>query len=187
MVYYPLSKIKANLYTQGGEYKLLSTDKDYKGFYFSTYDGKYFTEKTPSDKSEELIKYNSGTPLTTLTSLQYGRTDQPGTQVVHSVNVPTDKDYENGVYTRYFVRRINGDDSTIKELSQQTYSELQNNPLYILAQGEWTLTGTVEDTTTPQGFVIPGVSSKNKKVINDLLKVIKGINLYLTDPLQYYK
>jgi hypothetical protein len=54
MAYYPKSQIKTNLYTNGGEYTLLSnlnssTLSDYTGYYFKTSTGQTFTGKSPSD------------------------------------------------------------------------------------------------------------------------------------------
>jgi hypothetical protein len=71
MVYYPLSKIQANLFTSGNEFAIALTQTDYKGYYFSAYDGKFFTEKTPSKNSVELIKYTPKRSLTSLGSLGY--------------------------------------------------------------------------------------------------------------------
>jgi hypothetical protein len=53
MPYYPLSQIKTNLYTNGGEFSSINNDLDrlseYKGYYWKTSDGKYFSGKTPQD------------------------------------------------------------------------------------------------------------------------------------------
>ena len=51
MAYYPLSQIKTNLYTNGGEFVSNVNDpfQTYSGYYWKTSDGKYFTGKTPQD------------------------------------------------------------------------------------------------------------------------------------------
>ena len=51
MAYYPLSQIKTNLYTNGGEFVFNINDpfQTYSGYYWETSDGKYFTGKTPQD------------------------------------------------------------------------------------------------------------------------------------------
>ena len=55
-MYYPLSQIITNLYTNGGEYVLLNTKQPYKGYYWKTSQEKIFTGKTPQDTPiEELI------------------------------------------------------------------------------------------------------------------------------------
>lgn len=48
-MYYPLSQITANLYTPGKEYEITSTGQEYKGYYWKSPSGKYFTGKTPQD------------------------------------------------------------------------------------------------------------------------------------------
>lgn len=187
MVYYPLSKIQANLFTSGNEFAIAATKTDYKGYYFSTYDGKFFTEKTPSQNSVELIKYAPKKSKTSLGSLGYiiEEKDVPTTQ--HFIPKPTDQDYTRGFITRYFVKRVNGDESTIKELDENSYSELEDNPLYILEEGTWYITGVVDDITLPGGLVIPGVSTNNRATISRINKAIPGVDRYLADPLQFFK
>jgi hypothetical protein len=51
-MYYPLSQITTNLYTNGDEFTYNDTDnvaQSYTGNYFKTSDGKFFTGKTPQD------------------------------------------------------------------------------------------------------------------------------------------
>ena len=56
-MYYPKSQIVTNLYTNGQEYSILSTNENYIGNYWKTSDGKFFTGKTPEDKNiQELYK-----------------------------------------------------------------------------------------------------------------------------------
>ena len=55
MSYYPLSQIKQNLYTNGGEYILSSTKEDYKGNYYTVSNGKKYTGKNPQDKPNILL------------------------------------------------------------------------------------------------------------------------------------
>ena len=49
MPYYPLSQIKPNLYTNGGEYALSTTKENYIGYYYEVSNGKKYTGKTPQD------------------------------------------------------------------------------------------------------------------------------------------
>ena len=74
MAYYPLSQIKTNLFTNGGEFYIPTSDTDiryysdssinsYIGFYWKTSSEKYFTGKNPqSNNILELKKYIEGTP-----------------------------------------------------------------------------------------------------------------------------
>ena len=55
-MYIPKNRIKTNLQTNGGEYIIKSTKKDYIGFYHELYNGTFFTGKTPNEQGiEELI------------------------------------------------------------------------------------------------------------------------------------
>ena len=50
-MYYPLSQITPNLYTNGNEYALNPNDPStiYSGYYWKSSEGKFFTGKTPQD------------------------------------------------------------------------------------------------------------------------------------------
>ena len=55
-MYIPKNKILPNLYTNGGEFVIEETQKDYKGFYYRLYNGNLYTGKTPNDTpSQKLI------------------------------------------------------------------------------------------------------------------------------------
>ena len=59
--------------------------------------------------------------------------------IAASITYPTDKDYENGSYERFFARRANDKRSTGFEVSK---SNFQKSPLYIYTSVTWFLTGT---------------------------------------------
>jgi hypothetical protein len=48
-MYYPLSQITPNLYTNGNEYKIISTQENYIGHYWKNSKGQLFTGKTPQN------------------------------------------------------------------------------------------------------------------------------------------
>lgn len=57
-MYYPQSQIKTNLYTNGGEFVVKSTDQNYVGPYWKVSSGQYFSKKNPQDTPyEELIEF----------------------------------------------------------------------------------------------------------------------------------
>jgi hypothetical protein len=59
-MYYPLSQIQSNLYTNGQEYIVKSNNNNYVGFYWKSSAGKLFTGRTPQDPPNlELIPYTS--------------------------------------------------------------------------------------------------------------------------------
>ena len=55
MAYYPKSQIKTNLYTNGGEYVLFTTQEDYIGDYYEVSNGETYSGKSPNDSPNELI------------------------------------------------------------------------------------------------------------------------------------
>jgi hypothetical protein len=71
-MYYPLSQITPNLYTNGNEFVIDGTQQVYTGYYFKTSKGQFYTGKTSSDKPNQLLvplsqEFNSTitTPSTT--------------------------------------------------------------------------------------------------------------------------
>ena len=59
-MYIPKNKIKTNLYTRGGEFQYLATGTEYIGYYYSLYNGKFYSGKNPNDSDVyELIPINS--------------------------------------------------------------------------------------------------------------------------------
>jgi hypothetical protein len=45
-MYYPKSQIKPNLYTNGGEFILSTTKKEYKGYYYKISTGQIYWKKS---------------------------------------------------------------------------------------------------------------------------------------------
>ena len=59
-MYYPQSQIKTNLYTNGGELIVKSTNKTYVGPYWKVSSGQFYSKKNPQDTPyEELILINN--------------------------------------------------------------------------------------------------------------------------------
>ena len=193
MTYYPLNKITPNLFTSGNEFRNKQTGQDYKGYYFSTYDGKIFTEKTPISTSTELVRYGGGKATApTISSADYVNsisTDIPASSSInsHYTPIPTPEDYVKGYFTRYVIRRVNGDASTVIELSQEGYKEIQDNPLYKSIRFDWKISGVLEDTPLPNKMSLPGVATWNRSTISLAGKYLLGIEQYLTNPIQFYK
>jgi hypothetical protein len=48
-MYFPQSQIKTNLYTNGDEFVVKSTDQNYVGSYWKTSSGQFFSKKNPQD------------------------------------------------------------------------------------------------------------------------------------------
>lgn len=56
-MYIPKNRIKTDLYTNGGELQYLISGEVYQGFYWETFQGRFFTGKNPNEKpQQELVK-----------------------------------------------------------------------------------------------------------------------------------
>ena len=174
MAYYPKNKIQQNLQTNGGEYKTIpnynnSINTFYSGYYYKLYNGKTYTGKYPGDgDNEEIIPFNFNTPpppnTTTLTT-----TDIPPL-------FPTPKDYEVGVFTRYFSKKRN--EYLFNELTKDQYHNI-NTTLYILFQVQWQLIGDRDATYNV---------NRNMVLLAEQRSNVYGFQTYLKeDYLKYYK
>jgi hypothetical protein len=87
MPYFPLSQIKPNLYTNGGELIIATTKEDYKGYYYETSNGKKYTGSTPQDGPNVLLlpsKISTDTPK----SFSF---DSPNNIILNTTEDYTDK------------------------------------------------------------------------------------------------
>jgi len=137
-MYYPKSQIKTNLYTNGNEYSLSTTNESYKGYYYETSTGEQYTGKNPQDGPNiSLIpspqtQYLDSSPfsfpeeIVPLTSLEYTPINSPTVRAlpIFNLTTPTNQDKVNGQFNRYFCKKNN--EVKYLEISQDTYQQLQN-------------------------------------------------------------
>jgi hypothetical protein len=162
-MYYPKSQVKTNLYTKGGEYIISNSSTPYRGYYYQTSNGEYFSGKTPNESpSFKLTKVSLNESVTT-TSFEFERdnfylieggyalsTNLPFNQTPpsppkQSYPVVTDNDYKLGEFQRYFVKK--GNEIKFLEISLEDYRKYVNQDrdvmfeLYTPIQINWILTG----------------------------------------------
>jgi len=199
--YYPLTRIKTNLYTRGNEY-VTEDGKPYTGRYYTTYDNKAFTGISPAlGKSEVLISFFTDTPhqesITTkkraaaklgpLESLPAAQAQSQDyfsaelTQLVPYYPTPLDSDYERGYFTRYFAKEVTGPQYVI-EISPLDWSKIQDGNVnanvllgYESMDMLWQLTGPLNNTRKSQYEIIGGVYDTNKRVTEGKQKGFRGI------------
>jgi len=170
-MYYPLSQITPNQYTNGGEFQFKSNGQNYAGYYFITSTGKYFTGKNQNDTPvEELIQTTVETfvdPLVTsdsvklpevitVTDYSYNKLVSKPTSIlykpVYNPNIPTQQDYQIGEYRRYFCKKTN--EIIYLEIDKTTFDKLVSKSLDILwslyqpFDIPWNLTGVKEQVAT---------------------------------------
>jgi hypothetical protein len=199
--YYPLTRIKTNLYTRGGEY-FTEDGQSYSGRYYVTYDNRAFTGISPAlGKSVALIKFFTDTPhqgsisskkraaskLNPLESLSAAQAQSQDyfsaelTQLVSYYPLPLETDYTRGYFTRYFAKEVTGPQYVI-EISAIDWSKIQNGNVntnvllgYEIMDMLWQLTGPVHNMRKSQYQIIGGVYDTNKRVTEAKQKTFRGI------------
>ena len=119
-MYYPKSQIIENLYTNGGEYMVDQTKQPYKGYYYQLSNNQRYTGKNTEDQPNNLLvpiqtKVDYGddieqsplsywSPSYKFLQKQQGRSlKQPAQPPKQVVPQPTEDDYTNGFFNRYFL------------------------------------------------------------------------------------
>jgi hypothetical protein len=195
-MYYPKSQIKTNLYTNGGEYILSSTNEEYKGYYHKISNGDNYTGKTPEETPTVLLfpltqniipntislsSESSNKEIITPSSI---KSPTLPTRSIPQYNptIPTQQDKDLGVFSRYFCKKTN--ELIYLEINKQTYDQLQNKDskiawdLYIPQTILWQITGEKEQT-----YLV----NKNMVLLLEQRQQWYGFSKYLKeDFLKYY-
>ena len=198
--YYPLTRIKPNLYTRGTTYKL-ANGKPYVGRYYLTYKGEAFTGANPVlGTNQPLIRIDSpllNESLTlsnanlsyTVTKLVNASSQKELDQVLNNQQltdikpyypIPLASDYQLGYFYRYFAKIVTGP-GYIFEISQTDYANIQNNLLpanfrvYETTSMLWQLTGPLNDTRVSQYQIKGGIINTNRRVTEQKALTFKGL------------
>jgi hypothetical protein len=202
-MYYPLSQIKTNLHTNGGEYAILSSSQNYAGYYFKTSTGKYYTGKTPQDlPNEELTPIATLSLLTTDTQtkvslnvdveevknvpyidLSNTNLNQVSYLPYYNPQLPTQQNYQNGVFRRFFCKKTN--EIIYIEIDLNQYTNLvTKNPqilwqLYEPFNISWQLTGDKQQVAQVNKNIVELTSFRLK---------LPSFNIYIKeDYTKYYQ
>ncbi len=104
------------------------------------------------------------------------------------VPVPSEDDYANGYIRRYFVKKANDTNGHIFEISNETYLEYLQHPLWIVDNIKWRISGPIEPVYNSNGEMDDrGVRNSNKAAIQLSINKIKNLQLYLPNLLQFHK
>ena len=166
MAYYPKSQIQTNLYTNGTEFVLSTTEEAYKGFYYQLSNGKKFTGKTPDDGASIPLlppPINDSTDSQeqdSTSTYQPIITPFPINNITPTIierfiprpnlTIPTQKDYNLGEYQRYFAKKNN--ENIYLEINKETCDKLKNKDpkitfnLYTAINLSWDLSGEKDQT-----------------------------------------
>ena len=201
-VYYPKNKVKTNLQTTGGD--LVDVDgNSYRGDYYELFDGSCRVGKFPLSKDDiKLYRVSTNTPTSNLSTSNsiYVKsvksknsigTINNGETPPYFLPSPTEKDYKRGAFKRYFCRKASSKNSTIIEISKDTYDILNNKKgtynhvLYTPFKIFWKISGPLYDDNTLISLPIAGIITTNQKIVNNINKNYSGIKSYLKDLAQF--
>ena len=173
-IYYPEGQINRGLYTNGSEW-MLEDGKEFIGPYHSYTNGEIFTLPSYSATlSKKLIPYVNLSDSTIQKKFEYtSLLKSPISQfnpTVYSNPGPTEKDYANGFYYRYFTKRYF--QKLISEVNKDTFEDTKDE-FYIKVKLVWKLTGPLNDTNGTTG-----VSDTNQRLLMQAESKISGITLY---------
>jgi hypothetical protein len=203
MIYYPLNKIKPNQYTNGGEYITIKDKTNYIGYYFSTFDNKFFTGKNVGDTTnielQSIINTNNNNSYNFVGNKFYSQILMGKNKEIQNLPTfsiptspiikPTEQEYQEGQFIRYFMKRSNG--SIINEINKEIFDDIEqgvkyNKALYVTIQMKWKISGPLEDVIN-DNILIRGVKTTNYELIRQTNLIFMGINQYLTNYTEFYK
>jgi hypothetical protein len=146
-MYYPKNRTQTNLFTTGGLLVYKLTQKPYKGYYWKTFTGQYYSGKDSSDipyVELEIYSKQNDNPDNFLQVLP-SNYDTPTIEneeslieynILKPTNItfrnlpnnilikPTSEDYEKGSFIRYFLVKIN--EPIYWEVNQEIYEKFIN-------------------------------------------------------------
>lgn len=172
-MYLPKSKYKILNKVDG---KLIdpSTKSEYTGTFIKDYRGNYYKGSTLKRTPEVLEFIPNKIPTPVSEAIFYNNYIEP-----------TEKDYKNRFYFRYFIQDTR--DKKIVEVSQEKFIEANRNPvLYKKAlRIQWELGQPLEDTVY-KGYRYEGTRTKNIKTTERAEEILPGITeQHLSDPAQF--
>tara|TARA_B100000963_G_scaffold243275_1_gene212959 strand:- start:1432 stop:2199 length:768 start_codon:yes stop_codon:yes gene_type:complete len=167
-MYIPKNKIITGFYTNGEEFIVAGTNQSYTGVYYKLFNGNSYSGESPNDPNSRLliknvtsntykdqtsnnnptlkyITYSEGNLLNYKYSLARPSFIPKRLLPIHTYPSPTNKDYEIGIFIRYFVVKEN--EIEYLEIDKNTYDQLSSqNPewfweLYNPFILQWTITG----------------------------------------------
>ncbi len=97
---------------------------------------------------------------------------------------PTDKDYKVGYIERYVVSKINYNDIT--EVSSDVYSKIDSN-FFKKVKFKWKITGVLNSKYDGKMLLQQGVIEFNKKQVEQINTIIRGVNDVFSNLTQFYK
>jgi hypothetical protein len=185
MAYYPKSQVKTNLYANLGEYLIASTGEPYQGPYWKNSKNEFFTGKTPSDVPfqqltptfDPINDFKSPVPQNPISEvvttdvgyilskgINLGNISNYQALPNYISNPPTEQDYQNGEFRRYFCKKTN--EILYLEIDQTTYDNLVGKnsqylwQLYLPFNLPWQITGNKEQVARTNKNIVELTSKR---------------------------
>jgi hypothetical protein len=205
-MYYPKSQITPNLYTNGNEFVLSTTQEVYSGFYYKVSTGKFYTGRNQDDKPNvELLPLITSQTISTPTQENFQsnyitttsifdannetylniKSQQPTSKFIPTYlpETPTQQDYQVGEFRRYFCKKTN--QIQYIEINQEQFDQLvAQDPqiefsLYLPFFIDWQLTGDEQQVARVNKNSVDLISFQQK---------LPNLNQYLRfDYTKYYQ
>ena len=173
-MYRPKGKISKPKYSNGTFEKPDGTP--YVGFYFEDSAGNQYTGKSPGKNSIPLID------TTDTEGINF--TPTPGFNFFSSeVVFPTEEDYENGFFIRYFLQDSRS--SKIIEVGKNKYNSFRRKGYINSVTIEWLLTTPIENVEKGP-YVYFGSKAKNKETV-EKQENIPNLSSYIKNFAQFIK
>jgi len=186
--YKPSYKKQPLKFTNGGEFIVAATLREYVGFYTRTDYNDYYSHPDFNASVSELL-LEMPTPMKIdvntaqyyqLTTLNFLKKEYP----VSHIPILTDEDIRRGYIVRYIAQKRN-EPNVIIEISKEQFKLSINPVLYINQPGidtniwnmyniQWTISGVYSD-----------IIKNNRKILNNAEKYMPGISKYFTDLAEY--
>ncbi len=96
---------------------------------------------------------------------------------------PSLKDYLKGYINRYFVQKIN--DLTITEVNKEKYNSISKN-YYNKLVIQWIIFGPKNNLYNNKILDRKGVQEQNIQTLVENEKLMKGLKIYLNNPLEFW-
>jgi hypothetical protein len=175
-MYLPKSKYNGPFTATGGENELLVKEnlKPFRGKYIVTYKNQYFEGESPQLAKRELVlKKDYEKSLTK---------DNETRPIKATIAGPTENDYKNKIYTRYFIKDLRK--GKIVEVNDKEFNVSSKLPSHSSIELEWDLSVPADDTYY-NGYLYIGSASRNAETVLNAENLMRGIKDKLKDPKQF--
>ncbi len=169
-------------YTSGGEFRVYKTGKEYIGFYFEKNNDYYGGIEAEGTNYIFLMDYNISSEAAIFRNLKTTFKKKLKRPNYYRPR-PTDKDYDRGVITRYFIKNDHNKD--IFEVDKKTYKyySKKDNPLkniYLTVSFDWKISGPQNDLVDEDNTILAtGVFETNKRTLDRYVDTIPELQLIL--------